>query len=73
VALPFLHGAVEAKKVLYPLPDGKDLSPIRAIEIDEEKLISCHEDVLELKVSVKEPCLVKVSKENPSGSDGFSF
>jgi hypothetical protein len=36
-------------------------------------LISCHEDVFELKVSVKEPCFVKSSKENASRSDDFSF
>jgi hypothetical protein len=70
---PLLCRTIKAKEVFHPFSDGEDLFSIGTIKVNEEELISCHQDVFELEVSMKEPCLVKFLKEKASGSDGFSL
>ena len=72
-ARPLLHGAVEAKQVFYLLLDGENLFSIGTVKVNQERLIFCHQDVLELEVSVKESCFVKSPDENARTSDGFPF
>jgi hypothetical protein len=73
LSYPFLYRTVETKEVFHLLPDGEDRFPIRTIKIDEEKLIIYRQDIFKLEVSMIEPCLMELSKEKASGSDGFSL
>jgi hypothetical protein len=52
---------------------GKNLFSIGAIKVDQKDLITRNEDVLELKVCVKETCLVESPEQKAGRSDGFSL
>lgn len=72
-APPLLHRTVEAKEVVHPFPNGEGLFPEGTIKIDEEELIPCHKNILELEVAVEESQLMEFSKEMTGRSDHFSF
>jgi len=70
---PLFHGAIETKKILRPFPNGEALFSIGTIKVDEKRLASGDQEVLELEVSVEEPGLVELTEEKACRSNRFSF
>ena len=73
MASPLFYRTVEAKEILHPLFGRKDRLSIGAIKINQEKLVSCDQNVLKLKVAMKEAGLVKLSDKKAERSNHFSL
>ena len=70
-ASPLLNRPVKAKEIADSVSQGEGLLPIGAIEIDQIGMAPGHQDIFELEVSVKEPCLMKLADEASHTPDHF--
>jgi hypothetical protein len=60
-AFPLFNGTIEAEKVFHPFPDGKNLFTVGSVKIDDQNLISGHQEVFDLKISMIKTSLMKLS------------
>jgi hypothetical protein len=60
-AFPLFNGTIKAEKVFHPFPNGKSLFTVGSVKIDDQNLVSSHQEVFHLKISMIKTSLMELS------------